>query len=568
MKTQCPKCGAKYEIPDERIPEKGLPTRCAMCDQIFRVHLSFPSPPPDPIEDDPPAKAPAVRKTTVGDILNEMPEEKEKPPHKPEPPAKAEVKYEPDDDEYDIPDPSPAVEPDPVAPPNIKAETKAALPEPSPAPIPDDEYDLPEQESDPPSYQAPRYDIPKEKDDDLDDILDDDFSIIHQPGPKIFVAVVVILLLIGMIWMIIKVAGEVDETYEATRDREVYTDAEMLKRAFSPEKIYRKAVELHRQGGPLNSSIAKSLFKQSMSMDENNISATARYLEIDVIAALDTGAKQDVIDKTKTACDEHKEFFAEEKNLLNPNVLRAKSGCLALDGQTKPALAAASSAIAFEDDDPEQDAEAYLMVAFIHLKTKQREKAFVTLENSVKKYGDLFAARHMLAGFYAEKSDFEKAVIHERAAVQINPEHDVAKARLAEYESQLSEEQKVMEDETSFDTLIEATKKLRSEGRHSEAMVKLNKAIELKPKSTMALMMKTKWLVDSNPAAALSSARRASAAGSVEAYYWMGSIQQAQGNIQGAISSYQTYLASAPSGSHSYEVKSILKNLQKPPEED
>lgn len=37
MKAQCPKCETKYNIPDDKITEKGLPTKCSKCGTIFRV---------------------------------------------------------------------------------------------------------------------------------------------------------------------------------------------------------------------------------------------------------------------------------------------------------------------------------------------------------------------------------------------------------------------------------------------------------------------------------------------------------------------------------------------------
>ena len=37
MRVHCPKCNALYDIPDEKLTKKGLPTKCAKCDTIFRV---------------------------------------------------------------------------------------------------------------------------------------------------------------------------------------------------------------------------------------------------------------------------------------------------------------------------------------------------------------------------------------------------------------------------------------------------------------------------------------------------------------------------------------------------
>ena len=50
MRVHCPKCGTLYNIPDDKLSDNGLPTKCAKCDTIFRV---FP-PIQDKIEPDEP----------------------------------------------------------------------------------------------------------------------------------------------------------------------------------------------------------------------------------------------------------------------------------------------------------------------------------------------------------------------------------------------------------------------------------------------------------------------------------------------------------------------------------
>ncbi|EPR37568.1 MJ0042 family finger-like protein [Desulfovibrio sp. X2] len=38
MIVQCPKCNAKYNLPDEKIPAEGAKVRCSQCAQVFHVH--------------------------------------------------------------------------------------------------------------------------------------------------------------------------------------------------------------------------------------------------------------------------------------------------------------------------------------------------------------------------------------------------------------------------------------------------------------------------------------------------------------------------------------------------
>ena len=40
MKVSCPKCEKIYNINASRIPEEGVPTRCKVCDQPFRIRLA------------------------------------------------------------------------------------------------------------------------------------------------------------------------------------------------------------------------------------------------------------------------------------------------------------------------------------------------------------------------------------------------------------------------------------------------------------------------------------------------------------------------------------------------
>ncbi len=61
MKADCPECGAKYNIPEEKLTLKGLATKCAKCNTVFRVFPPEEVPPavvrkePEPVKKEVPS---------------------------------------------------------------------------------------------------------------------------------------------------------------------------------------------------------------------------------------------------------------------------------------------------------------------------------------------------------------------------------------------------------------------------------------------------------------------------------------------------------------------------------
>jgi tetratricopeptide (TPR) repeat protein len=227
---------------------------------------------------------------------------------------------------------------------------------------------------------------------------------------------------------------------------------------------------------------------------------------------------------------------------------------------TGSALKGAQQHLSLEGNSP-SDAETYLLIGRIRMAERKRDAALEAFDKATALDPHLFEARHLAAAVRADRRDYAGAVEAETAALAIFAESGEGQRKLAEYRAALAREKEKEESDDRFDEYYQAAVRLRNEGRIAEAAASLDQAIAIRASASM-LLTKARWLSDSNPTGALEAAKRAAAAGSGEAYYWIGALEQSMGRTASAISAYETYLAGSPGGSYAPEVRSILKNLR------
>ncbi|MCL4235894.1 MAG: tetratricopeptide repeat protein, partial [Deltaproteobacteria bacterium] len=193
------------------------------------------------------------------------------------------------------------------------------------------------------------------------------------------------------------------------------------------------------------------------------------------------------------------------------------------------------------------------------------DKALASYEKAASLAPRMFEARHLAAEVRAARRDFAGAVEAETAALAIAPGSAIAAKKLAEYKAAHKPVDETDEkvDEDAFTQYYQTAVRLRNEGRTAEAAAQLDQAIALRPNASL-LLTKARWVADTDPKGALEAAKRASAAGSDEAWYWIGALEQRAGRTGNAVAAYEAYLARNPGGSYAGEAQNALAKLKGP----
>ena len=506
MKATCPECGAKYNIPDDKLTVKGLPTKCAKCNVIFRV---FPSKPDAPGEE--------KTQTPESEVLRDVV-------------ASKEADSDSDEKELIVDDTDSSKSQEVVEdfPKSVK-------------PVDDSKTDV------------------KEIDDkEFDDMLEDvDFNFARRFSTKLFGAIVLVALLVGVVFFIASLGSETDKTIEANLDREAKSEANLIKRSITPEKLIALAIKTYQKGGKENISKAKALLAQALELDKENIIVKIRLAELKCQQGIASGTKNEIADEGSLEAK-----LLLDKNASTPLAMRAHATCLFYNNAKREAIKLTQNAISTHENDKSDDAESYLLLAIIYLDMGKTNDAFESLKASTKYDMNLFQAHHLLATLFFEKEEYRSAVLSQRSACLINPDNSTAKENLTKYERKLALLERNKTEGGSYEDHINAAIKFHKQGHINDCIKELNEALKIKPGSVTALMMKARLFVDSNPQAALAAATSAAKNGSSEAYYLMGSLQQNMGMTSAAISSYEKYLQQSPNGNKAYEVQSILSHMK------
>lgn len=444
------------------------------------------------------------------------------------------------------PEPTPEIAP---APPTPEPERQAA-PEPA-------QTTEPEPESAPTPDPEPVRELPRSWEAKFPSRLDEDVS------PKKFPwALVVIgaLVLAALAFAYMQFAGEGALPARATPTPVAAVSPSPTPTPTPPPVDHlAKGTELWQSGGPEKTEEALAELRLAADAPTGSSEARARVAEIELIAAARSGGDSAAFAKACEAAD----GLATEAS-PPPSAGRARATCEFARKRYGPALAAANALLSASGDVP-ADAETHLLIGRIHQANRKADKALAAYEKAASIAPRLFEARHLAAEVRAARRDFQGAVEAQTAALAIAPQSEIAAKKLAEYKAALKPGEDADEavDEDAFTQYYQTAVRLRNEGRTAEAAAQLDLAIALRPNASL-LLTKARWVADTDPTGALEAAKRASAAGSDEAWYWIGSLEQRAGRTGNAIAAYEAYLARNPGGSYTGEAQSALAKLKGP----
>lgn len=320
-----------------------------------------------------------------------------------------------------------------------------------------------------------------------------------------------------------------------------------------------KGTELWWTGGLEKATEALTELRIAEAASPPSAEAGARIAEIELLLAAQTRRDREAIAK---ACEAAERHFAAPSPPASAG--RARATCEYARKRYGPALAAANALLSVSGDAP-PDAETHLLIGRIHQANRKGDKALASYEKAASLGPRLFEARHLAAEVRAARRDFKGAIEAQTAALAIAPQSEIAAKKLAEYKAALKpgEDEEDTANEDAFTQYYQTAVRLRNEGRFAEAAAQLDQAIALRPNASL-LLTKARWVADTDPTGALEAAKRASAAGSDEAWYWIGALEQRAGRTGNAVAAYEAYLARNPGGSYAAEAQNALSKLKGP----
>ncbi len=254
------------------------------------------------------------------------------------------------------------------------------------------------------------------------------------------------------------------------------------------------------------------------------------------------------------------------------DALRAKAACLLGSDKAEDAVKLVQQAIIASENDAVEDAESNYVLALIHLKQKDLDKAVDALKAVVAANPLHFRGHYLLADALASKKLWPDAVAEATKAVQLQQGHLAAKQRLADYQAQatganaqagavpgLREELGAEMDKKAKSTkLLAEARAAMNRGATNQALGLLNEVMALGVHAGQAYMLKCQLYVNSGNYAAAIEACSAARNYSADAYYFLGAAYEAMGNDALKRENYQAYLYARPDGRYANDVRSIL----------
>ncbi len=442
--------------------------------------------------------------------------------------------------------PAPAPIPAPPLPP--KPEPKPApepKSEPAPEPIPEPRVELESPREEPRDWSAS---FPSRYDDDF-------------PGKKfpwalvVFGALVVALIAVAYFQFATPGAPQVTATPPPVA---AATPAPTPEPTPPPVDHLAKGTELWLTGGIEKATEALAELRLAAEGAPPSDEARARIVEIELLVAAASGRGREAV---KDECEAASALAAQTP--VSASAGRARATCEYAKKRYGPALTAANTLLSAFGKSPD-DAETHLLIGRIHQANRRWDHALESYDRAAQLSPRMFEARHLAAEVRATRRDLKAAIDAETAALAIFPQSAAAAKKLAEYKASMKPVEGETEDagsDDAFTQYYQTAVRLRNDGRTAEAAAQLDQAIALRPNASL-LLTKARWVADTDPTGALEAAKRASAAGSDEAWYWIGSLESRAGRTGNAIAAYEAYLARNPGGSYAGEARSALTKLK------